>query len=140
MPRAKTIQPPPLYSFSFYYGIVLIEVEVRDDTCYLISRGSHKRNAYEEKLWEVMEHVVTDYLSVNGKKFIPSDKDYLLSATNFATKIETLGFGGVNGEDNSALRKKLYYDVKHELSVFQSAIDEKIKNIGKGTSCAQNTK
>jgi hypothetical protein len=140
MPRAKTIQPLPVSSFSFYYGILLIEVEVRDDTCYLIYRGSHKRDAYDEKLWRVMEHVVNDYLSVTGKKFVPKDRDYLLSATDFATQVEIWGYGGVNGEDNSALRKKLYPDVVRELQVYQNAIDEKMKNIAKGTSCAQNPK
>jgi hypothetical protein len=137
MPRPKTIQPQPLSGFSFYHGILLIEVEVRDGTCYLIYRGSHKRDAYEEKLWKVMEHVVNDYLSVSGKKFVPKDRDYLLSATDFATRVEILGYGGLNGEDNSALRKKLYLDVKRELKVYQNAIDEKMKNTTKGTSCAQ---
>jgi hypothetical protein len=71
MARPKTIQPLPLSSFSFYSGIMLIEVEVRDETCYLIYRGSHKRDAYDEKLWKVMERVVNDYLSATGKKFVP---------------------------------------------------------------------
>ena len=137
MPRKKTVQPPPISSFSFYHGIALIEVEVRDGTCYLISRGSHKRDKYDEKLWEVMEHVVNDYLSVTGKKFVPKDRDYLLSATDFATQVELWGYGGLNGEDDSARRKKLYSDVKRELQIFQNAVVENLKNTTKGTSCAQ---
>ena len=140
MARPKTIQPQPISQFSFYYGILLIEVEVRDGTCYLISRGSHKRDAYDEKLWKVMERVVNDYLSVTGKKFVPKDRDYLSCATDFANQVETWGYGGLNGEDNSALRKKLYPDVKRELKVYQNAIDEKMKDIAKGTSCAQTFK
>ena len=140
MSRPKTVQPLPLSSFSFYSGIMLIEVEVRDGTCYLIYRGSHKRDAYDEKLWKVMEHVVNDYLSVTGRKFVPRDRDYLLSATDFATQVEIWGYGGLNGEDNSALRKKLYPDVKRELKVYQNAINEKMKGIAKGTSCAQTLK
>lgn len=145
MPRPKTVQPQPLskFSFSFYYGILLIEVEVRDGTCYLIYRGSHKRDAYNEKLWKVMEHVVNDYLSVAGKK-LPRGKDYLSSATAFATAFATRAktwgcerSDDKDGLDDSAIRKKLYPDVKRELKVFQNAIDEKMKNTNKGTSCAQ---
>lgn len=140
MPRPKTVQPQPLSEFSFYDGIILVEAEIRDHTCYLIYKGSHKRDTYDEKKWKVMEHVVNDYLSVAGKKFVPKASDYLLRATDFATKVEIWGYGGLDGEDSSALRKKLYPDVKRELKVYQNAIDEKMKNATKGTSCAQTPK
>ncbi len=134
MPRKKTVQPSPISKHSFYHGNRLIEIEVRDDTCYLINRGSHRRDAYVEKLWKVMEHVVPDYLSATGRKSVHKDRDYLLRATDFAIKVESWGDGGLNGEDNSALRKRLYSDVKRELKVYQDAIAENIKNTTVGTS------
>ncbi len=134
MPRKKTVQPSPISKHSFYHGIRLIEIEVRDSTCYLINRGSHRRDAYVEKLWKVMELVVTDYLSATGRKSVHKDKDYLRNAKTFATKVEIWGYGGLNGEDNSAIRKRLYSDVKRELKVYQDAVAENIKNTIVGTS------
>lgn len=129
MPRKKTIQPAPLEIIYVNEGIASFEIEIRDNSCYLISRGSHKRDAYNEKLWKVMEHVVQDYLSPSGRKLIPRNADYLRSAATFTNQFEIWGYSGIDGEDPSAIRKKLYTDVKRQLKIFEGAIARNVKNI-----------
>ena len=135
MPRKPTVQPQPLYTFQVDVDNETIDVEVRDGSCSLISRGAHKRNAYEDRLWLLMDKVVDDYLSITGKKRVKND--YLNTATEFAIQAEIWGFGGVNGEDDSALRKKMYKDVKKQLRIFELALETKLNS--EGTSCAQVT-
>ena len=136
MPRKKTIQPAPIQTIYVHDGIASFEIEIRDNSCYLISRGSHKRDAYNEKLWKVMEHVVQDYLSPSGRKIMPKRmystgelNNYLESPSKFATQFEIWGYSGIDGEDPSAIRKKLYTDVKRELKIFEGAIARNVKNI-----------
>ena len=129
MPRKKTIQPAPIQTIYVHDGIASFEIEIRDNSCYLISRGSHKRDAYNEKLWKVMEHVVQDYLSPSGRKLIPRNADYLRSAATFTNQFEIWGYSGIDGEDPSAIRKKLYTDVKRKLKIFEGAIARNVKNI-----------
>lgn len=129
MPRKKTIQPAPIQTIYVHDGIASFEIEIRDNSCYLISRGSHKRDAYNEKLWKVMEHVVQDYLSPSGRKLIPRNADYLRSAATFTNQFEIWGYSGIDGEDPSAIRKKLYTDVKRQLKIFEGAIARNVKNI-----------
>ncbi len=129
MPRKKTIQPAPIQTIYVHDGIASFEIEIRDNSCYLISRGSHKRDAYNEKLWKVMEHVVQDYLSPSGRKLIPRNADYLRSAATFTNQFEIWGYSGIDGEDPSAIRKKLYTDVKRQLKILEGAIVKNVKNI-----------
>ena len=129
MPRKKTIQPAPIQTIYVHDGIASFEIEIRDNSCYLISRGSHKRDAYNEKLWKVMEHVVQDYLSPSGRKLIPRNADYLRSAATFTNQYDLWGYGGFSGADPNAIRKKLYTDVKRELKIFEGAIARNVKNI-----------
>ena len=129
MPRKKTIQPAPIQTIYVHDGIASFEIEIRDNSCYLISRGSHKRDAYNEKLWKVMEHVVQDYLSPSGRKLIPRNADYLRSAATFTNQYDLWGYGGFSGADPNAIRKKLYTDVKRELKIFEAAIARNVKNI-----------
>ncbi len=129
MPRKKTIQPAPLEIIYVNEGIVSFEIEIRDGSCNLISRGSHKRDAYEKKLWKVMEHVVQDYLSPSGRKLIPRNADYLRSTVAFTNQYDLWGYGGFSGADPNAIRKKLYTDVKRQLKVFERAIARNVKNI-----------
>ena len=129
MPRKKTIQPAPIQTIYVHDGIASFEIEIRDNSCYLISRGSHKRDAYNEKLWKVMEHVVQDYLSPSGRKLIPRNADYLRSAATFTNQFEIWGYSGIDGEDPRAIRKKLYTDVKRQLKIFEGAIARNVKNI-----------
>ena len=119
MPRKKTVQPPPLEEITLSDGIV---IEVRDGTCYLVARGSHKRDQYEEKLWKVMDTVVTDYLLPTGNRVAPKKGDYLENATVFAKRIQCEKYFSPGGEDDSALRKKLYPDVLRQLTVFENAM------------------
>ena len=125
MPRTKRKEPPPLESFTINVNNEDIICEVRDGSCKLVYRGSHKRDAYDEKIDSVMEKVVNDYLTPNGRKRVPSSRDYLATSTDFAAQVEIWGFGGINGEDNSPLRKKLYHDVKKHLTIFENAIKAK---------------
>ena len=129
MPRKKTIQPAPIQTIYVHDGIASFEIEIRDNSCYLISRGSHKRDAYNEKLWKVMEHVVQDYLSPSGRKLIPRNADYLRSAATFTNQYDLWGYGGFSGADPNAIRKKLYTDVKRELKILEGAIVKNVKNI-----------
>ena len=129
MPRKKTIQPAPIQTIYVHDGIASFEIEIRDNSCYLISRGSHKRDAYNEKLWKVMEHVVQDYLSPSGRKLIPRNADYLRSAATFTNQYDLWGYGGFSGADPNAIRKKLYTDVKRQLKIFEGAIAKNVKNI-----------
>lgn len=129
MPRKKTIQPAPIQTIYVHDGIASFEIEIRDNSCYLISRGSHKRDAYNEKLWKVMEHVVQDYLSPSGRKLIPRNADYLRSAATFTNQYDLWGYGGFSGADPNAIRKKLYTDVKRKLKIFEGAIARNVKNI-----------
>ena len=129
MPRKKTIQPAPIQTIYVHDGIASFEIEIRDESCNLISRGSHKRDAYNEKLWKVMEHVVQDYLSPSGRKLIPRNADYLRSAATFTNQYDLWGYGGFSGADPNAIRKKLYTDVKRELKIFEGAIARNVKNI-----------
>ena len=119
MPRKKTVQPPPLEEITLSDGIV---IEVRDDTCYLVARGSHKRDKYEEKLWKVMDTVVTDYLLPTGNRVAPKKGDYLASGIVFAKHLHLKGYGSSSGEDDSAFRKKLYHDVLRQLTIFENAL------------------
>ena len=125
MPRKKREELPPLESFTFTFNNEDIICEVRDGSCKLVYRGSHKRDEYDEKIDSVMEKVAYDYLTPNGRKRVPSSRDYLATGTDFATQVEIWGFGGINGEDNSTLRKKLYHDVKKRLTIFENAIKAK---------------
>ena len=129
MPRKKTIQPAPLEIVYVNEGIASFEIEIRDESCNLISRGSHKRDTYEKKLCKVMERVVDDYLTPSGRKLIPRNADYLRSAATFTNQYDLWGYGGFSGADPNAIRKKLYTDVKRELKIFEGAIARNVKNI-----------
>ncbi len=107
MPRKKTIQPAPLEIFHLDDGT---PVEIRDETCCEIRRGSHKTDSYVQKRDHVLEKVFNDYLDARKGRVKPKT-DYLSTATRFAGECELWGFGSVDGNDDSALRKKLYPDI-----------------------------
>jgi hypothetical protein len=60
MPRKKTVQPPPLDSFTLENGI---EVEVRDWRTREIGRGQDKKFNSEELDWQVLNGLVDDLMS-----------------------------------------------------------------------------
>ena len=123
MPRTTRKEPPPLESFTINVNNEDIICEVRDGSCKLVYRGSHKRDEYEDKLWSVMEKVVDDYLTPQGRKIIRiKNNDYLGNVKKFVTKVELWGYGAKDGGDDSALRKKLYKDVIKQLAIFENAI------------------
>lgn len=122
MPRKKTIQPPPLKSGVLEDGTIW---EVRDETCLEIGRGLHNRNKYEQKRDEVFGRVANDYLSRNGRKFVPSDRDYMRSAKQFVEKCEIWGIVPEGVEDISSFRKKLYHDIKKQIQALENALAAK---------------
>ncbi len=63
MPRQKTIQPKPLYTFTTDNGIV---AEVRDFATREIGRGLDKQFLYEELDWQVLLGLFDDLLSGNA--------------------------------------------------------------------------
>ena len=117
MPRKETVQPAPLESLMLPDGTL---VEVRDDTCWEKGRGQHKVNQYEQKRDGVLEDVANDYLTRDGRKaFTP---DYMATGKKFARKCEGWGLSGEEGLDDSALRKKLYNDIKKQINILESSI------------------
>lgn len=124
MPRKKPIQPEPIETFTLDDGTI---VEIRDETCSVRGKGLHKRETYERKRDAVLEKVASEYLTTKGRKAIPKEKDYLSNATKFASKAELWGFGSEDGADNSALRKKLYKDIKMQITALENAINNKQK-------------
>ncbi|MDC0178331.1 hypothetical protein OAI75_00850 [Woeseiaceae bacterium] len=129
MPRRKTIQPPPRDSFSLEDGTF---VEERDETCRIIGRGLHKVDAFEVQRDEILEIVVSDYFSPDQadpkrrpwKLKTNIRNDYLSSPTMFARKMQTLGYGGKEGVDDSTLRKSYYPDIVEKFRAYQRALEE----------------
>lgn len=122
MPRKKTIQPPPLDSFTLDDGTV---VEVRDEKCRVVGRGLHKQDAYLDKRDKVLELVANDYLTPKGRKHVFPEHDYLLRSSTFAIKAAEWGLLGKDGSDDSSLRKKLYRDIKQHIDALSNAIEQK---------------
>jgi hypothetical protein len=122
MPRKKTIQPLPLKEFTLPDGTV---VEIRDETCKIIGRGLHKRDAYEKKRDEVLAKVVDDYLTPKGRKKILPANDYLSNPTKFWKKIVCTGGMAASGADDSTVRRRLYKDTKKFILDCENAINNK---------------
>ncbi len=131
MPRPRTVQPEPLETFTFTDddGQEVV-VEVRDESCWEIGRGLHKRNASQKRKDTVLELVADDYFTSKGRKFVSTEKDYLANASKFARQVELWGLGG---DDDSASRKDLYPYIKKHIDALEQAILAKQL----GTSCAQ---
>jgi hypothetical protein len=122
MPRKKTIQPPPVEEFTLPDGTI---VEIRDETCKIIGRGLHKRDAYEKKRDEVLAKVVNDYLTPKGRKKILPANDYLSNPTKFWKKIVCTGGMAASGADDSTVRRRLYKDTKKFILDCENAIKNK---------------
>jgi len=99
-------------------------VVLEDGTYREIGRGLHKRDAYERKRDSVLQMVVQDYLDVNGPKSVPEERDYMRNASRFAVQVQIWNLGGV---DDSAERKKLYFDIRLQLRALVSAVRENNK-------------
>ena len=127
MPRKKTVQPLPLEELTLDDGTIVDlrhkEYDVRDGTCQEIGRGLHKRDAFEGKRDEVLLKVADDYLTPQGKKVIRPEKDYLSSGSKFAKEIALRGLCPFGGDD-SAIRKKLYKDIKKHIGVLERCIND----------------
>ena len=140
MPRKQTIQPDPLYRISKKDDDVVYEVY--DDSCLPIGRGLHKVHAFNKKRDALLDDwVIKDYFEPGAppsdywvyKENLSERKDYLATASRFARWMEMDGDRGIEGKDDSALRKKLYPEITKQIRLFRNALSE-----AEGTSCAQN--
>ena len=130
MPRKKTVQPDPLESLILDDGTI---VEIRDESCQIIGRGLHKRDAYENNRDNVLEKIVPIYVDRNGKKTLGRRQmDPLKSAAEFERWYTLQGFPERNETD---VRKRLYKDIKSQIKVYINAVEA---SKDKGTSSPQN--
>jgi hypothetical protein len=61
VPRKPTIQPPPLYTFSVWYGIQEYVFVVRDETCEVIGRGMHNVAAHNKQFSKALQELAAEY-------------------------------------------------------------------------------
>lgn len=99
-------------------------VVLEDGTYREIGRGLHKRDAYERKRDAVLERVVQDYLDVTGPKSVTEERNYMRNASRFAVQVQIWNLAGL---DDSAERKKLYFDIQLQLHALVSAVRENNK-------------
>ena len=124
MPRKPRVDPPPLESFEMEVDGEKIVCEIRDETCKIKSRGYVHRQLYSNRLWgSIMPKVVNDYLSISGRKNVPSSKDYLASPSKFAHQVTRWGLNPSG--DLTSLRKDYYPRVLKEVQIFENAIKAK---------------
>ena len=120
MPRKKTIQPEPIESFTLDDGTI---IEIRDESCQIKSRGSHKRDAYEKNRDNILEKVVPMYVTPAGRKKRSSrQKDILKSASEFERWYTIEGFPERN---EAEVRKRLYKDIKSNVQTYINAVENK---------------
>ena len=119
MPRKKTVQPQPLRTF--YENDEPI-AEERDETCKIIGRGLHKHDAYEKKLYEVLTQVANHHLTMKGRKKILPANDYLSRPVDFFHKVTQWGLAASHA-DESAIRNRLYKDIKKHIKVLERCIN-----------------
>jgi len=130
MPRKKTVQPDPLESLTLEDGTI---VEIRDESCQIIGRGLHKRDAYEINRDHVLEKIVPIYVTHAGRKKLGrKQKDILKSAAEFERWYTLQGFPERNETD---VRKRLYNDIKSKIKVYINAVEASKQQ---GTSSPQN--
>lgn len=120
MPRKKTIQPEPLYTFF----VDDVACEVRDDTCQPIGRGLKQKHRFEDRtesvlVWLFDEGYVTKAEDGNGL----IEPDFMRNASAFSRTLEATSFFPLSG-DNSSVRKKLYPEVKRLLRIYHKALQE----------------
>lgn len=131
MGRKKTVQTEPLATYIFEDGT---EIEIRDETCKWIERGSHKKdkhNRWRDAVWGwiVDDHILT---KIEPGELIPSI-DILESPTKFSRALQQTELYPEYGPDDSHIRKRLYSEILREIRIINAALIEQ-----KGTSSDQN--
>ena len=120
MSRPKRVDPDPLETFTLEDGTI---VEIRDESCQIKSRGSHKTDAYVKNRDNVLMEVVPMYVSPAGRKKLGRrQKDILKSGAEFERWYTLQGYPE---RDESQIRDKLYKDVKRQIESFVKAIENK---------------
>ena len=121
MPRKKTVQPEPLETFTIDDG--RITVEIRDGSCNIIGRGLQKRDTHEELRVQVLDWVVSHYLSSEGPKVIKHDFMKSAAALDAEMSLSDL-FPEVN--DLDSVRKRIYPWVREHLDILTKLVTERI--------------
>ena len=120
MPRKKTVQPDPIYTFELAEECVT--VEVRGEGFNIIGRGLHKRDAHEELRIKVLDWVVDHYLSINGP--IEVKDDFMKSAADLDRAMSlTKKFPEIT--DIGGVRKKIFPWVRDHLAIVKKLVEEK---------------
>ena len=121
MPRKKTVQPEPLETFTIDDG--RITVEIRDGSCNIIGRGLHKRDTHEELRVQVLDWVVSHYLSSEGPKTIKHD--FMKSASALDAEMSlSRRFSEIS--DKGSVRKRIYPWVREHLDILTKLVTERI--------------
>jgi|GEM_PF-3221591 len=119
MPRKKTVQPDPIYTFELAEECVT--VEVRGEGFNIIGRGLHKRDAHEELRIKVLDWVVDHYLSINGP--IKVKNDFMKTASGLDIAMDISGkFPEVT--DIGSVRKRIYPWVRDHLAILRKLVEE----------------
>ena len=120
MPRKKTVQPDPIYTFELDEECVT--VEVRGEGFNIIGRGLHKRDTHHELRVKILGWVVDHYLSIDGPievkdGFMKSaaDLDRAMAISNKFPEITDIG----------AVRKRIYPWVRDHLAILRGLVEEK---------------
>jgi hypothetical protein len=122
MPRKKTVQPDPIYTFELDEECVT--VEVRGEGFNIIGRGLHKRDAHEELRIKVLDWVVDHYLSINGP--IKVKNDFMKSAADLDTAMSlTKKFPEIT--DIGVVRKRIYPWVRDHLAILRKLVSQNNK-------------
>ena len=122
MPRKKTVQPDPIYTFELDEECVT--VEVRGEVFNIIGRGLHKRDAHEELRIKVLDWVVDHYLSINGP--IKVKNDFMKSAADLDTAMSlTKKFPEIT--DIGVVRKRIYPWVRDHLAILRKLVSQNNK-------------
>jgi hypothetical protein len=125
MSRKKTIELPPIIS-SFEVDGEIIALEIPHPDHKEIGKGSHQKNLVEAKLQKLVDDIYLDFFTPEGIVKPTTEKNnYLDSGHKFAKHAEELGYGGLDGADNSALRKTYYPIIKALFDEFKRVLNNR---------------
>lgn len=120
MPRKKPVEPDPLQVIEDN-GVII--GEVRDETCWVMSRGAHRTLQYNrDRLDPALKWAADKYfgLDTKGNRSVQPNTDFMKSAAKFCMALQLAGhYPAGDRDDDSSLRKKLYKDVKLHITALE---------------------
>lgn len=122
MPRKKPVDPAPLQVIEDN-GVII--AEVRDETCWIMSRGAHKTRQYHlDRLNPLLNWAVEKYFGFDkeGNRSAPPDTEFMQSASKFSAEYQKSEYAPIDGTDDSSIRKKLYKDVQQHITALERAL------------------